>query len=107
MTGNSKEIKKLKHQQAKKKEHIKRYKGRRKKHIYFITIPLVAYILFNIEGSYMDYGNIFIFIGVALAVLVVLIISYLLAVRYLIRQREREIKIIRSKLYHLMKLDND
>lgn len=107
MTGNSKEIKKLKHQQAKKKEHIERYKKRRKKHLFFMVTPIVVYSILNINGAYKDFGNVFVFIAVALFVIALVIIGYLLSVRYAIRQREREIKVIRTKLYHLMKLDND
>jgi len=107
MTGNSKEIKKLKHQQAKKKEYIRRYKDRRKKHIFFLTTPFVAYILLYIDSAYKEYGSVTNFLIITLSILAILTAGYLLGVRYAIQQKEREIKIIQSKLYQLMKLDDD
>ena len=107
MTGNSKEIKKLKHQQAKNREYIERYKKRRKKHLFLMITPIVVYILFNIEGAYKDFGNVFIFIARALSIIIVLTVAYFLGVKYANKKREREIKVIRTKIYHLMKLDND
>jgi hypothetical protein len=107
MTGNSKEIKKLKHRQVKTRERIERYQKRRKKDLYLLVTPIVIYILFNIYGSYIIFGNVFIFIAIGIGVIILVITLYLWAIRNAIRNREREIKIIRTKLYHLMKLDED
>ena len=107
MTGNSKEIKKLKHEQARKKEYIKRYKNRRKKHLFLLVIPFVAYILLYIDSAYKEYGSVINFLVVVLSILALFTLGYLLMVRYAIQQKEREIKVIRSKLYQLMKLDDD
>lgn len=107
MTGNSKEIKKLKYQQAKKKETIKRYKRRVKKHLFFLIFPFIAYILLYINSAFKNFGSVTKFLVITLSILAILTALYLVWVRYMIQLREREIKIIRSKLYQLMKLEDD
>ena len=106
MTGNSTEINKLKYQQARKRETIKRYKKRKKKHLFFLIIPFIAYILLHMDSAYKVYGNNTNFFAITLSILAILAILYLVSVRYRIRKKEREIKIIRSKLYKLMKLED-
>lgn len=106
MTGNSKEIKKLKYQQAKLKEIIRRYKERKKKHLFFLIIPFIGYILIQMDTAYKIYGSNTNFYAITLSTLGLLTVIYLGSVRYLIRKRQREIKIIRSKLYKLMKLED-
>ena len=107
MTGNSKEIKKLKYQQAKKREVIKRYKKRVRKHLLILSIPFVAYILLYIDSAFKEFGSVTKFLIIVISILALLAAAYLLSVRYMIQQREREIKIIRTKLYQLMKLEDD
>jgi len=107
MTGNSKEIKKLKYEQAKKKEIISRYKKRVKKHLFFLVLPFISYILLYIDSAFKNFGSVTTFLVITLSILAILTALYLMWVRYMIQQREREIKIIRSKLYQLMKLDDD
>ena len=70
-------------------------------------IPFIAYILLYIDNAYKEYGSVINFLIVTLSVLAVFTLIYLLMVRYAIHQKEREIKVIRSKLYQLMKLDDD
>ena len=107
MTGNSKEIKKLKYQQAKKKQLITKYKKRVKKHLILLVLPFIAYIAYYIDNAYSTYGSVSKFLTIVALVLGVLILLYLIAVRFMIRQREQEIKVIRGKLYHLMKLNDE
>ena len=107
MTGNSKEIKKLKNEQAKKKKTIERYKKRKKKHIFFLVLPFIAYIFICMDHAYKLFGSVSRFLAITLTALFAAIIVYLFIVQYMIRQRDREIKIIRSKLYKLMKLSNE
>ncbi len=107
MTGNSEEIKKLRHKQARRKKKIKRYKKRAKKHIFLLSIPFLAYIAINLDDAFQDYGSITNFIGIVFAIMAVFIAIYMLFTYYLIKQEKREIKVIRSKLYKLMKLNDE
>jgi membrane protein YdbS with pleckstrin-like domain len=107
MTGNNKEIKKLKYEQAQKKEKIKKYKKRIKFHLIFLAIPFAIYTLLCLDHAYQNFGSVTNFLAIILTILIVLIVVYLLGVKYLIYQREQEIKVIRSKLYKLMKLNDE
>ena len=105
MTGNSKEIKKLKYQQAKKQQSIKKYKQKRKKNLLLITGIYVISTALLLDFAYGFFGSSVNFLIVTFTVFIVLIVSYTLVVQYMVKQLERDIKIIRSKLYHLMKLN--
>lgn len=107
MTGNSEEIKNLRYKQARRKKKITRYKKRAKKHIFLLTIPFLAYIAINLDDAFQDFGGITNFIGVVFSVMIVFILIYMLFTYYLIKQQKREIKVIRSKLYKLMKLNDE
>jgi len=105
MTGNSKEIKKLKHQQAKKQQSIKRHKQKRRKNLLYLTAFYLISTALLLDFAYGFFGSSVSFLIVTFSVFIVLIISYTLIVRYAVKQLERDIKIIRTKLYHLMKLN--
>jgi hypothetical protein len=105
MTGNSKEIKKLKYQQAKKQQSIKRYKRKRKKNLLYITGFYLISTALLLDFAYGFFGSSVNFLIVTFSVFIVLIVSYTLVIRYLVKQLERDIKIIRTKLYKLMKLN--
>ena len=107
MTGNSKQIQKLKYEQAKTKERISKYKKRVKFHLFFLVIPFAIYIFICLDHAYQNFGSVTTFLVITLSILVILTLVYLMAVKYKIKQREREIKVIRSKLYQLMKLNDE
>ncbi|MEQ6123409.1 hypothetical protein AAON49_04340 [Pseudotenacibaculum sp. MALMAid0570] len=107
MTGNSEKIKRLKQRQAEKRERIKAYKEKMKKHVFYLSIVIAAISIIFLENAYKVFGSAANFLITTLSIFVIFSTGYYVAVRFLTKQREREIKIIRSKLYRLMKLQNE
>lgn len=107
MTGNSKKIFKLRSKQKRKKKNISRYKKRAKKHILLLTIPFVAYAFINLDNAFKQFGSVSKFLSILASILVGCILIYLVVMFYLIKQEQREIKIIRSKIYKLSKLSDE
>ena len=107
MTGNSSEIKKLTFRQAKRRKNITRYRKRARKHIFILTIPFIAYVMINIDDAFKQFGSVTKFVAVILTILIAFILIYLMILTYFIRQEQREIKIIKNKIYKLMKLSDD
>ena len=107
MTGNSKQIKKLKYEQEKKKKKIKRYKKKMKRNILLLALALTSYTLICLDHAYKTFGSVNNFLLATIIMFLICIVIHFLIVRYLISKREKEIKMIRGKLYRLMKLDNE
>ncbi len=107
MTGNSAKINKLRNKQIRRKKRIERYKKRARKHIFLITLPFIAYALINLDNAFKEFGSVSNFLSIVGGTLATFIAIYLVAVYYMIKQEKREINIIRSKIYKLMKLNND
>lgn len=107
MTGNSKQIKKLKHEQEKKKKKIKDYKKKMKRNIFLLAAALTAYTLICLDHAYKTFGSVNNFLIATVLMFLICIAIHFLVVRHLIGKREKEIKSIRGKLYRLMKLDNE
>lgn len=107
MTGNSSEIKKLKAIQAKKTVLIKEYKQKMRKHIFRFSIIIAVSSFIFLEYAYAVFGSTVIFLITILSLLIISIIIYYLITKYKTRQREKEIKVIRTKLYRLMRLENE
>jgi len=106
MNGNIKEIEKLRGYQKDKKKQIKSYKKKMKKHVFSFSIVLTILSLILLEFAYTLFGNSVMFLLFFISILIIFIIVYKIIVSYKIKQREREIKRIRVKLYQLMKLNN-
>ncbi len=108
MTKNSSEqIKKLKDLQTKKREQIKVYGEKMRKHIFWLATILAVVSLLFLEYAYKIFGSAANFLLLTLSIFVLSFIIYFIVVRFQTQQRKREIKIIRTKLYRLMKLEND
>lgn len=107
MTGNHKEIKILKSKQARKQRSIKKYKEKRKKHLLYFTGFYVVSTALLLDFAYGFFGSSVYFLLITFCAFIVLILLYAIAIRYMIKQKELEIKQIRSELYHLMKLSNE
>ena len=107
MTGNSKEIKKLKYEQERKKKKIEDYKKKMKRNILILAIALTAYIIICLDHAYKAFGSVSDFLLATAIVFFICILINFLVIRYLINKREKEIKLIRGKLYRLMKLNNE
>lgn len=105
MTGNSERIKKLKHEQARKREKIKVYKEKMKKHVFYLAITLAFISILFLESAYKVFGSAATFLITTLSTFVISTAVYYVIIRVLTNQRRREIKIIRSKLYRLMRLE--
>ena len=107
MTGNSKQNKKLKHEQEKKKKKIKDYKKKMKRNILLLAAALTVYTLICLDHAYKTFGSVNNFLIATILMFLICVAIYFLVIRNLISKREKEIKMIRGKLYRLMKLDNE
>ena len=107
MTGNSKQIKKLKYEQEKKKRKIKDYKKKMKRNIFLLAFALTAYTFICLDDAYKTFGSVTNFLMATVLMFLICIAIHFLVIKHLIGKREKEIKSIRSKLYRLMKLDNE
>ena len=107
MRGNSEKIKDLRHQQAKRKKNIERFKEQRKKHLFFLILSSFVYVFFSIDNAYAKFGSVVNFLLIILSILAIIVVGYLLGMRYVIDQKEKEIKLISNKIYQLMKLEDD
>ena len=107
MIGNNKKIYRLRSKQKKRKKNISRYKKRAKGHILLLTIPFVVYGFINLDNAFKQFGSVSKFLSILASILVACIVVYLFVMFYYIKQEEREIKIIRRKIYKLSKLSDD
>ena len=107
MENKNEEIQKLRDKQEKKKNKIENYKRKMKIHLFLFALMLVIYSVLGLEESYKKFGSITNFLTVTSSILLIFALIYYFVVKYLVRQREKEINTIRNKLYKLMKLDNE
>ena len=63
--------------------------------------------MINIDDAFKQFGSVTKFVAVILTILIAFILIYLMILTYFIRQEQREIKIIKNKIYKLMKLSDD
>tara|TARA_R110001632_G_scaffold39718_11_gene99373 strand:+ start:549 stop:872 length:324 start_codon:yes stop_codon:yes gene_type:complete len=106
MNGNTIEIQEIRVIQAQKKALIKRYKRKMRKHIFIFAIIVTVLSLFLLEFSYALFGDSIKFLFVFFTIFIVVILIYKMITVYRIKQRTREIKKLRAKLYYLMKLED-
>lgn len=107
MTKNNEEIRQLKYEQTQRKEKIETFRKRMRKHIFLLSLATAVFAFLCLEDAYKTFGSVTNFLIIVFSVFAILSMTYFFVVRFLIKQEEREIKIIRSKLYRLMKLENE
>ncbi len=107
MTATGKLITELKNEQKKKKKQIETSKKKMVRNLLWIIIILSGASLYYFEYGYKAFGSVQNFLMSVGLVLGLISMGYFLIIRSQNKQKEKEIKIIRSKLYRLMKLNND
>lgn len=105
MTGNSKQIKQLKHQQAEKKHRIKRCKKRMKRNIFLFCLGMTLLAYVCLDHAYQSFGSVKNFLLATAGISIVLIMLYYFYNVSLTKGLEKDIKAINAKLYRLMKLE--
>jgi uncharacterized membrane protein len=107
MTKNLKQITELRKEQKKKKKQIETSKKKMFRNLLWIGIVLFGLSMLYLEYGYKGFTSPKSFLTSAIFVSTLIVVSYYGITRNQNRQKEKEIKIIRGKLYRLMKLDDD
>lgn len=107
MTKNLKQITELRNEQKKKKKQIETSKKKMFRNLLWLAVILFGLSMLYLEYGYKGFANPKSFLISAIFVSAIIVVSYYGITRNQNRQTEKEIKIIRGKLYRLMKLDDD
>lgn len=107
MTVNEKQITKLKNEQKKKKKQIEASKKKMFKNLLWLIVILFGISMLHLENGHKGFGSPKSFLTFVVLVLALISAGYYVVIKFQNEQKEKEIKIIKGKLYRLMKLDND
>jgi len=106
MTLKAERVIQLKNTQKRKLEENKKLTKRMWKHLFWISLVIVTFIIYSIDNSRNYYDNVLNFVIVTFSILLLISATYYLFVQYRIKKNLKDIKNINSKLYKLMKLEN-